>query len=130
MSDSANWKIFGRWTAIIWAVLILIGIALARASGAKAADTTAPSTRPDAVEIGITDFHFVPAEVTVKPGTTITWVNHDDIPHTATADGDSPLFDSKALDTDDKYSFTFTKPGTYPYYCKVHPHMRGKIIVK
>jgi plastocyanin len=56
-------------------------------------------------------------------------VNHDDVPHTATTAGEAPLFDSKALDTDDKYSFKFTKPGTYKYYCKIHPHMTGTVIV-
>jgi plastocyanin len=80
--------------------------------------------------IEITDFKFDPKEVTISPGTKVTWVNHDDVPHTATADGDTPAFDSKALDTDDKYSFTFTKTGTFPYHCKVHPHMTGTITVK
>jgi plastocyanin len=60
----------------------------------------------------------------------VTWVNHDDVPHTATATGDSPAFDSGALDTDEKFSFTFKAPGTYPYACKVHPHMTGTVIVK
>src|SRR5580692_7260181 len=98
----------------------------------KALPATA-TTKPDApaaATVQIDNFTFKPKELTIKAGDTVTWVNNDDIPHTATAEGDTPLFDSKALDTDDKYSFTFTQPGIYHYYCKVHPHMRGTIIVK
>jgi plastocyanin len=80
--------------------------------------------------IEITDFKFDPKEIAISPGTKVTWVNHDDVPHTATADGDSPAFDSKALDTDEKYSFTFKNAGTFPYHCKVHPHMTGTVTVK
>lgn len=80
--------------------------------------------------VAIENFSFQPSRLTIAPGTTVTWINRDDVPHTATAQGDSPLFDSKALDTDDKFSFTFNTPGTYPYYCKVHPHMTGVITVK
>lgn len=80
--------------------------------------------------VSIDDFKFTPRELSVSVGDTVTWVNRDDVPHTATSKDDPPTFDSKALDTDDKYSFTFTKPGTYSYYCKVHTHMTGSIIVK
>jgi plastocyanin len=90
----------------------------------------AATTEPAPVTVAIDNFNFTPKEVTVTTGTSVTWVNHDDVPHTATAKGDSPLFDSKALDTDDKFSFTFTTPGVYHYYCKVHPHMTGTITVK
>jgi amicyanin len=106
--------------------------ALAASYGHKAPPTTA-TTNPDAAAtatVQIDNFNFTPKELSIKAGTTVTWVNNDDVPHTATAEGDTPLFDSKALDTDDKYSFTFTQPGTYHYYCKVHPHMRGTIVVK
>jgi plastocyanin len=57
-------------------------------------------------------------------------VNTDDVPHTASSSSKPPVFGSKALDTDDKYSFQFKTPGTYEYYCKVHPHMIGRIVVK
>lgn len=87
-----------------------------------------PTTEPSAV-VKIDDFSFQPKELTIQAGTTVTWQNDDDVPHTATADGDTPLFDSGPLDTDDKYSFTFQHPGKYPYYCKVHPHMTGLIVV-
>jgi len=78
-------------------------------------------------EVSVDNFTFGPASITVAANSTVTWVNHDDVPHViASTDG---LFRSRALDTDDKYSFTFAKPGTYPYFCAVHPKMVGKIIV-
>jgi plastocyanin len=80
--------------------------------------------------VSIDDFKFTPRELSVSVGDTVTWINRDDVPHTATSKDDPGTFDSKALDTDDKYSFTFTKPGTYSYYCKVHTHMTASIIVK
>ncbi|HLH97725.1 MAG TPA: cupredoxin family copper-binding protein [Xanthobacteraceae bacterium] len=79
-------------------------------------------------EVKIDNFTFAPQRVTVKAGTTITWVNEDDIPHTVSATGKE--FKSKVLDTDDKYSFTFTTAGTYEYFCSLHPHMTGTIVVE
>lgn len=79
-------------------------------------------------QVVIENFSFVPAMLTVKAGTKVTWVNRDDVPHTAT-DNDH-RFNSKTLDTDDQFSFTFSQPGTYDYYCALHPKMIGKIIVK
>ena len=76
----------------------------------------------------IDNFTFAPAQLTVKTGTTVTWRNEDDIPHTVTAS--SRLFKSKALDTDDSYSFTFATPGTYQYFCYLHPKMVGTIVVE
>ena len=76
----------------------------------------------------IDNFTFVPARLTVKAGTTVTWRNEDDIPHTITSA--ARLFKSKALDTDDSFSFTFTEPGTYEYFCSLHPRMTGTIVVK
>jgi plastocyanin len=79
-----------------------------------------------AVEIG--NFTFKQPVVTVKPGTTVTWANGDDIPHTVVSkDG---VFKSKVLDTGDRFSFTFAKPGQFGYFCSLHPHMTGTIIVK
>lgn len=80
------------------------------------------------VDVKIDNFSFVPQEIKVKVGTTITWTNRDDIPHTVTST--DSIFKSKALDTDDKFTFTPTKPGTYPYYCSIHPKMTGKVIVE
>ena len=78
----------------------------------------------------VDNFKFSPGELSVPVGATVTWVNHDDVPHTVTSAATPRVFDSKALDTDDKYSFTFTKPGTYRYFCKVHTHMTGSVMVK
>ena len=77
--------------------------------------------------ITIDNFTFSPAALTVKVGTTVTWTNHDDIPHTVVSAG---KFRSKALDTDNTYSFTFTAAGDYKYFCSLHPHMTGMIKVE
>lgn len=86
------------------------------------------ATSSDQVEIG--NFSFSPMALTVAAGTKVTWTNHDDIPHTVVSDDDPHLFKSPPLDTDDAYSVIFQKPGTYRYFCSVHPKMVGTIIVK
>ena len=78
--------------------------------------------------ITIDNFTFTPKQLTVAVGTTVKWVNHDDIPHTIVEK--KTTFRSKALDTDDSYSFTFTSAGTFDYFCGLHPHMVGQVIVK
>ena len=79
-------------------------------------------------EVKIDNFSFGPAVLTVPVGTTVTWTNRDDIPHTVVStDG---AFKSKVLDTDEKFSFTFTKAGTFPYFCSIHPKMTGKVVVQ
>jgi len=88
----------------------------------------AGKTAPAGTEVKIDNFSFTPQAITVKAGTTITWTNHDDIPHTVVSD--EKLFKSKTLDTDDKFSITLTKPGTYSYFCSIHPKMTGTIIVE
>ena len=85
------------------------------------------SPRPEET-VKIDNFSFIPDTLTVKAGTTVTWINKDDVPHTVVST--AKKFSSKALDTDDRYDHTFTDPGTYEYYCSVHPHMKGKIIVQ
>jgi plastocyanin len=72
---------------------------------------------------------FADQTVTVAPGATITWVNDDDEPHTVAAE-DGKSFRSRTLDTGDRFSFTFMSPGTFGYFCSVHPHMTGKVVVK
>jgi plastocyanin len=79
-------------------------------------------------EVQIDQFAFVPQRVTVKAGTMVTWINQDDVPHTVASS--DKLFKSKTLDTGDKFSFTFTTPGTYAYFCSVHPHMTGAVVVE
>ena len=78
--------------------------------------------------VKIDNFTFAPQRVTVKAGTTVTWTNQDDIPHTVSSA--TKAFRSKALDTDDKFSFTFTTAGVYEYFCSLHPHMTGTIVVE
>jgi len=78
--------------------------------------------------VKIDNFSFGPANVTIAAGTTVTWTNHDDVPHVVASD--DKLFKSKALDTDDHFSFTFSKPGTYTYYCSIHPKMTARVVVK
>jgi plastocyanin len=80
------------------------------------------------VTVKIANFTFSPADLTITPGTTVTWVNNDDIPHALVET--EKTFRSKALDTDDRFSFTFTAPGEFSYFCSLHPHMTGKITVK
>ena len=101
----------------------LVGAMLA--FGAIAAQDAATK---DTNEITIDNFTFTPKELTVAVGTTVKWVNHDDIPHTVVEK--KTTFRSKALDTDDSYSFTFGSAGTFDYFCGLHPHMVGQIIVK
>ena len=86
------------------------------------------SAQSPAGAVSIDNFTFTPQSLTVKAGTTVTWTNRDDIPHTVVStDG---AFKSKVLDTDEKFSFTFSKPGTYPYFCSIHPKMTGKVVVQ
>jgi plastocyanin len=78
----------------------------------------------------IDNFSFGPASITVASGTKVTWTNKDDDPHTVTSDAQPPLFKSHALDTDETFSMVFDKPGTYAYFCSLHPQMQGVVIVK
>jgi plastocyanin len=86
------------------------------------------AARAENIEVKIDNFTFSPQQVTVKAGDTVTWINHDDIPHTVTSK--TFIFRSKAMDTDDKFSFTFATPGSFPYFCSLHPHMTGTIVVE
>ena len=92
--------------------------------------TGGPTTSAQAAdnEVKIDNFTFAPQRVTVKVGATVTWINDDDIPHTVASS--SKLFKSKVLDSEDKFSFAFTTPGTYEYFCSLHPHMTGAIVVE
>jgi plastocyanin len=78
--------------------------------------------------VHIANFTFSPATITVRPGTTVTWTNDDDIPHTVVATNGA--FRSKVLDSGEHFSFTFVNAGEYHYYCSIHPHMTGTVIVK
>ncbi len=86
------------------------------------------ATTPATMEVKIDNFSFGPTTLTVAVGTTVTWVNHDDIPHTVVST--EGVFKSKVLDTDEKFSFTFTKAGSFPYFCSIHPKMTGTVVVQ
>jgi plastocyanin len=88
----------------------------------------APEAKPNATAITIDNFSFVPTQLEIAAGTQVTWINKDDVPHTVVSIDHK--FKSRALDTDESFSFTFQDPGTYEYFCSVHPKMTGKIVVK
>jgi len=104
--------------ATAFGVVLLVAAATFAARSAPATDA----------EVDIDQFTFLPQRITVKAGTTVTWINEDDVPHTIVSS--SKVFKSKALDTADKFSFTFTTPGTYDYFCSLHPHMTGAVVVE
>ena len=108
--------------------LAALGLGIA-GLGAKAGHLTASAqAKPETMEVKIDNFTFGPAELTVMVGTTITWTNRDDIPHTVVST--DKVFKSKALDTDEKFSFTFSTPGTFSYFCSIHPKMTGTVVVQ
>jgi plastocyanin len=109
----------GTWRRVLGAALL--GAALAAAGLAPVVAAGDPTVKID-------NFAFAPEGLTVKAGTTVTWVNDDDIPHTVVATGKA--FRSKALDTEDKFSFTFTTPGSYEYFCSLHPYMKAMVTVE
>ena len=109
---------FSSNVRIATALAVAVLSAAFPAASAQAADT----------EVKIDQHAFIPQRVAVKAGTTVTWINDDDVPHTVASS--TKLFKSKALDTSDKFSFTFTTPGAYQYFCSVHPYMTGAIVVE
>jgi plastocyanin len=112
------------WLAIFAMPAIAAMLMLVASPSAKANDQSSAAS----AEVKIDNFVFGPQTVTVPVGTTVTWTNHDDIPHTVVST--EGVFKSKVRDTDEKFSYTFTKAGTYPYYCSVHPKMTGTVVVK
>jgi plastocyanin len=116
MTNKSAW-IAGLVTPIMIAVLM----SMAASPSVKANDAAN-------AEVKIDNFSFGPQSVTVPVGATVTWINRDDIPHTVVStDG---VFKSKVRDTDEKFSYTFAKAGTYPYYGTIHPKMIGQIVVQ
>ena len=81
----------------------------------------------DKAAVKIDNFAFVPGELKIKKGTSVTWTNNDDIPHTVVGIGTS--IRSKTMDTDGTYTFKFDRVGTFNYICALHPHMKGKVVV-
>jgi len=109
-------------TAFLGAALVLTTGTQTVRAGRSAADPAGNAA------VKIDNFSFGPADITVQAGTTVTWTNNDDVPHVVASD--DKAFKSKALDTDDRFSFTFTKPGTYNYFCAIHPKMTAKVVVQ
>jgi plastocyanin len=113
------------WVAGL-AVPVMIAMLLLFAGSPSVTANDQPS--PVNAEVKIDNFVFGPQTITVPVGATVTWTNKDDIPHTSVStDG---VFKSKVLDTDEKFSYTFTKAGEYSYYCTIHPKMTGKVVVQ
>jgi plastocyanin len=109
--------------ALTAALALCLGMPAAlRAASADPAAAAGP------VEIKIDNFTFAPASLKVAVGSPVTWINYDDIPHTVVST--DKTFKSKTLDTGDKFSFTFTKAGKYPYFCSLHPRMTGEVVVQ
>src|SRR5256885_14179730 len=114
------------WSLVLAASVATAGSLLADNSRTFAA--RAEQTQASSAEVKIDNFSFGPQTLTVSVGATVTWTNRDDIPHTVVStDG---VFKSKVQDTDEKFSYTFTKAGTYPYFCSIHPKMTGQVMVK
>jgi plastocyanin len=108
--------------------LAALGLGIAGLCAGAGNVTANAQPKPETVEVKIDNFTFGPADLTVTVGTTITWTNRDDIPHTVMST--DKVFKSKVLDTHDKFSFTFSTPGTFPYFCSIHPKMTGKVVVQ
>ena len=111
--------IAGLFTIVMIATLLLV---------AASPGSSAKAPQPASAEVKVDNFSFGPATLTVAVGTTVTWTNRDDIPHTIVST--DKVFKSKVLDTDEKFSFTFSKAGTYPYFCSIHPKMTGSVVVQ
>jgi plastocyanin len=107
-----------RFLSFLAAAALIVGLPLAAPAAPMASGAT----------VHIKDFKFVPATVTVAPGTTITFINDDQEPHTVTATNHS--FDSEGLDTNQKWAHAFAKAGSFAYFCEMHPYMHGTVIVK
>jgi plastocyanin len=112
------------WIAALATLLFVMGIDPITCAYAAAAD----EKRPSEVAVKIDNFSFSPAIITVPAGTTVRWTNHDDIPHTVVSD--EKTFKSGVLDTDQEFTYTFSQPGTYKYFCSIHPHMTATVVVQ
>jgi plastocyanin len=111
-------------------VALLLLAPTAGAEGKKVTSASTAGTHGKKVTVDIKNFAFKPPHVTVAPGTTVTWVNRDKAPHTATSTQPRGAFDSGKLKQGQSYAFKFKHPGTYKYYCKIHPDMKGTVTVR
>jgi plastocyanin len=119
-----------RRSALIAGLAAALVLGMGIIGTGRKGSVTRAQQKASTMEVKIDNFSFGPVALTVPVGTTVTWTNHDDIPHNTVSTDDPKTFKSKVLDTDEKFSFTFSKPGTYPYFCSIHPKMTGKIIVQ
>ncbi len=108
--------------ALLCAAVVALAFGLIRDNPARAADN-------HQYQVKIDNFSFSPPTLTVPAGATVTWINHDDVPHTVVSKNGKD-FKSPVLDTDQKYTRSFARAGTYDYYCSLHPHMTAKVIVQ
>lgn len=116
------WRRFGgsHWLATLFIAVAFLGAGDFPLRAADAAEAS----------ISIDNFTFTPAQITVAAGTRVTWVNNDDIPHVVVDAKDPRAMKSPPLDTGNRFAFTYATPGTYPYFCALHPHMQGTVIVR
>jgi plastocyanin len=124
-------RIFGLTASLVVSFTLL-------ACGQKAQSAASNNNQPasaaaddqsaSGTQVKIDNFSFTPQTLTVAAGTTVTWTNHDDVPHNVVST--DKVFKSKTMDTDEKFSYTFAKPGTYNYYCSIHPRMTATVVVK
>jgi len=113
------------FTAVL---LVALGLEFAGLGARVGSFTASAQQKPATAEVKIDNFSFGPGTLTVPVGSTVTWTNRDDIPHTVVST--EGVFKSKVLDTDEKFSFTFSKAGSYPYFCSIHPKMTGRVVVQ
>jgi plastocyanin len=116
------------WILGLAAPVLAAAVFLVSGPGGLTARAEQVQAQAASAEVKIDNFSFGPGTLTVPAGTTVTWTNRDDIPHTVVSD--DKVFKSKVLDTDEKFSYTFTKPGTYGYFCSIHPKMTGQVVVQ
>lgn len=120
--------------SLIFSAVVVVGLLTVAAfvpHGARldlaAAGAPAEVHAEDGVTVVIDNFSFMAPTLTIPAGTKVTWINHDDVPHTIVST--EQKFKSKAIDTDEKFSFVFTDPGTFPYFCSIHPKMVANVVV-
>lgn len=142
MKQETSAKRSGIWLTALLAMIIASGACTLRAttdsghvtsrdrseSNAAVAKNPVDEEVKGEVQVKIEDFAFKPTELTIEPGTRVTWINKDEDPHTATSTEDK--FNSGGLDTNQSFSFVFHDKGDYPYFCALHPHMKAVIKVK
>lgn len=113
---------------LFWAPVLVLAFSLTISSHARPA-IAGQNNSNKTFQVKIDNFNFSPSPLTVPAGSTVTWTNQDDVPHNVVS-AEGKTLKSPVLDTDEKFSYTFTKAGVYPYYCAIHPKMNGKVVVQ